>query len=45
MSKASITCKDTERALDCSMGGPNNDDVFEASLTSKHAEMAACSLA
>ena len=32
MAKASITCKDTERALDCSMGDPNNDDEFEASL-------------
>jgi hypothetical protein len=32
MAKASIACKDAERALDCSMGNPNNDDVFEASL-------------
>lgn len=32
MAKASIACKDTERALDCSMGDPNNDDEFEARL-------------
>lgn len=32
MSKASISCNDAERALDCSMGNPNNGDLFEASL-------------
>lgn len=34
MSKASITCADSTRGLDCSMGNPDNGDMFDVRMYS-----------
>lgn len=34
MSKASITCEDAARGLDCSMGNPDNGDTFDVRMYS-----------